>query len=286
MPAVESAGICRPRPGIRVAGVAGRKRSAFTSVIGPVRHCYMASTEPDPAQAKRGSGPAEQGPVRAEQGPVPADQDSTPAEQSSVPAGVDSAHTEPDRDRTRYTYVADPPLAETVLGSAQSQAATEADRALTAMYDAEYRSLVRMSAVMLGDVGSAEEVVQESFIAVHKAWLGLRDMDKAVHYLRRSVLNRSRSVLRHRAVVDRHTPKHEPEMPSAEQAAIARLERSAVISALRSLPDRQREALVLRFYLDLSEEQVAAAMKISTGAVKSHTSRGKAALRSVLEAER
>jgi RNA polymerase sigma-70 factor (sigma-E family) len=253
----------------------------------------MASTEPDPAQAKRGSGPAEQGPVRAEQGPVPADQDSTPAEQSSAPAGVDSAPAEqgsapadPDPDRTRYSYVADPPLAETVLGSAQSQAATEADRALTAMYDAEYRSLVRMSAVMLGDVGSAEEVVQDSFIAVHKAWLGLRDMDKAVHYLRRSVLNRSRSVLRHRAVVDRHTPKHEPEMPSAEQAAIARLERSAVISALRTLPDRQREALVLKFYLDLSEEQVAAAMNISTGAVKSHTSRGKAALRSVLEADR
>jgi len=183
-------------------------------------------------------------------------------------------------------YAADPPLAGTVLGSAQSPAATEADRALTAMYDAEYRSLVRMSAVMLGDVGSAEEVVQESFIAVHAAWRGLRDMDKAVHYLRRSVLNRSRSVLRHRAVVDRHTPKHEPEMPSAEQAAFIRLERSAVVSALRSLPDRQREALVLKFYLDLSEEQVAAAMNISTGAVKSHTSRGKAALRSALEAQR
>jgi RNA polymerase sigma-70 factor (sigma-E family) len=154
------------------------------------------------------------------------------------------------------------------------------------MYDAEYRSLVRMSAVMLGDVGSAEEVVQESFIAVHAAWRGLRDMDKAVHYLRRSVLNRSRSVLRHRAVVDRHMAKHVPEMPSAEQAAMVLLERSAVISALRSLPERQREALVLKFYLDLSEEQVAAAMNISAGAVKSHTSRGKAALRSVLEAQR
>jgi RNA polymerase sigma-70 factor (sigma-E family) len=258
MPAVESAEICRLRSGMRAAGAAGRKRPAFLSVSGPARHCYMASVEPDPAQARRGSGPAEQG--------------SGPAESHS--------------DRTRFMYAADPPLADTVLGSAESQAATEADRALTAMYGAEYRSLVRMSAVMLGDVGSAEEVVQESFIAVHAAWRGLRDIDKAVHYLRRSVLNRSRSVLRHRAVVDRHTPKHEPEMPSAEQGAITRLERSAVISALRSLPDRQREVLVLKFYLDLSEEQVAAAMNISTGAVKSHTSRGKAALRTVLEAER
>jgi RNA polymerase sigma-70 factor (sigma-E family) len=258
MPAVESAEICRLRPGMKAAGAAWRKRPAFPYVSGPVRHCYMVPKEPDPAQARR---------------------DSAPAEQGSGPA-------EPHPDRTRFMYVADAPLADTVLGSAESPAATEADRALTAMYDAEYRSLVRMSAVMLGDVGSAEEVVQESFIAVHAAWRGLRDIDKAVHYLRRSVLNRSRSVLRHRAVVDRYASRPEPDAPSAEQAAITRLERSAVVSALRSLPDRQREALVLRFYLDLSEEQVAAAMNISTGAVKSHTSRGKAALRSVLEAER
>jgi RNA polymerase sigma-70 factor (sigma-E family) len=154
------------------------------------------------------------------------------------------------------------------------------------MYDAQYRPLVRMSAMLLGDIGTAEEVVQESFIAVHAAWRRLRDIDKAVPYLRRSVLNRSRSILRHRMVVDRHVPAREPDMPSAEQGAIAQLERSAVIEALRSLPARQREALVLKFYLELTEEEVAAAMKISTGAVKSHTSRGKAALRTVLGPQR
>jgi RNA polymerase sigma-70 factor (sigma-E family) len=174
-------------------------------------------------------------------------------------------------------------------GSAPAEPAhgtADADVAIAAMYDTEYRSLVRMSAMLLGDVGRAEEVVQDSFIAVHAAWRGLRDIDKGVHYLRRSVLNRSRSVLRHRAVVDKHMPAREPDMPSAEQAAITRLQRTAVIEALRSLPTRQREALVLRFYLDLSEEQVAAAMKISQGAVKSHTARGKAALRGILEPER
>ncbi len=154
------------------------------------------------------------------------------------------------------------------------------------MYDTQYRPLVRMSAMLLGDIGTAEEVVQESFIAVHAAWRRLRDIDKAVPYLRRSVLNRSRSILRHRMVVDRHVPAREPDMPSAEQGAIAQLERSAVIEALRSLPARQREALVLKFYLELTEEEVAAAMKISTGAVKSHTSRGKAALRTVLGPQR
>jgi RNA polymerase sigma factor (sigma-70 family) len=81
-------------------------------------------------------------------------------------------------------------------------------------------------------------------------------------------------------------PVREPDMPSAEQGAITQLERSAVIGALRSLPARQREALVLKFYLGLSEEEIAAAMKISTGAVKSHTSRGKAALRAALDPER
>jgi RNA polymerase sigma-70 factor (sigma-E family) len=154
------------------------------------------------------------------------------------------------------------------------------------MYGAQYRPMVRMSAILLGDTGTAEEVVQEAFIAVHAAWRRLRDVDKAVPYLRRSVLNRSRSILRHRMVVDRNLPAYEPDMPSAEQGAIALLERSAVIKALRSLPARQREALVLKFYLELSEVEIAAAMKISTGAVKSHTSRGKAALRTALEPER
>ena len=151
------------------------------------------------------------------------------------------------------------------------------------MYDTQYRPLVRMSAMLLGDTSAAEEVVQEAFIAVHAAWRRLRDADKAVPYLRRAVLNRSRSILRHRMVVERHVPAREPDMPSAEQGAITQLERSAVIEALRSLPARQREALVLKFYLGLSEEEIAAAMKISTGAVKSHTARGKAALRAALE---
>jgi RNA polymerase sigma-70 factor (sigma-E family) len=188
----------------------------------------------------------------------------------------------------------DPGSAGPGKGSARQRSApaepahgmADADLAITAMYDTEYRSLVRMSAVLLGDVASAEEIVQDSFIAVHAAWRGLRDIDKGVHYLRRTVTNRSRSLLRHRVVVDKHMSASEPDMPSAEQAAIIRLQRAAVFAALRTLPTRQREALVLKYYLDLSEEQVAAAMQISQGAVKSHTARGKAALRSLLEPER
>jgi RNA polymerase sigma-70 factor (sigma-E family) len=154
---------------------------------------------------------------------------------------------------------------------------------VTVLYAAHYRSLVRLSALLLRDVATAEEVVQDSFVAMHDGWRRLRDNDKALSYLRQSVVNRSRSVLRHRVVVDRNAPKPAPDMPSAEQGAITLLERSAVVTALRTLPARQREALVLRFYGDLSEAQIAATMGISKGAVKSHTARAMTALRGVLE---
>jgi RNA polymerase sigma-70 factor (sigma-E family) len=154
---------------------------------------------------------------------------------------------------------------------------------VTVLYAAHYRSLVRLSALLLRDVATAEEVVQDSFVAMHDGWRRLRDNDKALSYLRQSVVNRSRSVLRHRVVVDKNAPKPAPDMPSAEQGAMTLLERSAVVTALRTLPARQREALVLRFYGDLSEAQIAATMGISKGAVKSHTARAMTALRSVLE---
>jgi RNA polymerase sigma-70 factor (sigma-E family) len=179
---------------------------------------------------------------------------------------------------TTDTLLADAPL-ESVSGE------WDATRAVTAIYTTQYRSLVRLAVLLVRDVSTAEEVVQDSFIAMHAAWRRLRDTDKALSYLRQSVVNRSRSVLRHRMVVDKNAPKPAPDMPSAEQGAISLLERSAVIAALRTLPPRQREALVLKYYADLSEAQIATAMGISRGAVKSHTARGVAALRVVLEVE-
>jgi RNA polymerase sigma-70 factor (sigma-E family) len=118
---------------------------------------------------------------------------------------------------------------------------------------------------------------------MHDGWQRLRDADSALAYLRQAVVNRSRSVLRHRAVVEKYPQKPSPDMPSAEHGALVQLERSAVIAALRKLPGRQREAIVLRYYADFSEAEVAAAMGISCGAVKSHTARAMAALRADLE---
>jgi RNA polymerase sigma-70 factor (sigma-E family) len=145
------------------------------------------------------------------------------------------------------------------------------DTAVTQLYSNHYRSLVRLADLTVRDEPTAEEVVQECFIAMHDGRHRLRDDTKALAYLRQAVVNRSRWVLRHRKVVDRNPPGPAPDMPSAEQDAITRLEHSAVVAALRSLPDRQRQALVLRYYADLSEAQIAEMMGISTGAVKSHT---------------
>jgi RNA polymerase sigma-70 factor (sigma-E family) len=157
-----------------------------------------------------------------------------------------------------------------------------ADEAVAVMYHAHYAMLVRTAALLVGDFATAEDVVQDCFIAMHRAWWRLRDTRKALPYLRRAVINRSRSVLRHRAVADRHLPPLAPLLPSAEDSALAGMERSSVPAALRALPIRQREVVVLRYYADLSEAQIAAAMGISRGAVKSHAARAKDTLRSLL----
>ncbi|MGO9778959.1 MAG: SigE family RNA polymerase sigma factor [Streptosporangiaceae bacterium] len=158
-----------------------------------------------------------------------------------------------------------------------------ADEAVTQLYTAHYHSLVRLAAMLVRDEPTAEEVVQECFVAMHDGWHRLRNQDKALSYLKQAVVNRGRSVLRHRSMVQRNAPKPSPDMPSAEQGAMSLLERSAVIAALKALPDRQRQALVLRYYADLSEAQIAKTMGISQGAVKSHIARAMTTLRAGLE---
>jgi RNA polymerase sigma-70 factor (sigma-E family) len=158
-----------------------------------------------------------------------------------------------------------------------------ADRAVAELYSLHYQSLVHLASLLVRDTATAEEVVQDSFVAMHGGWQRLRDAEKALAYLRQSVVNRSRSVLRHRTVVDKNLQKAPPDMPSAEHGALVLLERSAVVAALRGLPERQREAIVLRYYADLSEAEIADTMGISRGAVKSHTARGMASLRAALE---
>lgn len=149
----------------------------------------------------------------------------------------------------------------------------DADRAVTALYSMHYRSLVGLAAVLVGDVRTAEEVVQDSFVALHAGWRRLADDDRALSYLRQSVVNRSRSVLRHRLAVDKHAPSTTPGIPGTAQQQTTPPGHSGLLAALRAPPPRQREVLVLRYYANLSVAQIATTMGISTGAVKSHIAR-------------
>jgi RNA polymerase sigma-70 factor (sigma-E family) len=156
-------------------------------------------------------------------------------------------------------------------------AAKMADRAVTALYEAHALSLTRLAFVMLGDRPAAEDVVQEAFLGLYRRWKHLRDPASAPGYLRASVVNGCRMVLRSRARRDDRTAGDLP-WESAEATALIGEEYRHLLQAIRSLPDRQREALVLRFYLDLSEEETARSMGIRRGTVKSATSRALAAL--------
>ena len=168
-------------------------------------------------------------------------------------------------------------------GPSWAAAGPAADQAMVRLYRRNFNGLVRLASVVLRDTATAEEVVQDAFINMHRGWHRLRDEENALAYLRQAVVNRARSVLRHRVIVERNAPKAMPDLPSAEDGAISMFERAAVIDALRDLPGRQREALILRYYADLSEAEIAAAMGISKGSVKSHTARGMTALRTALE---
>jgi len=171
-------------------------------------------------------------------------------------------------------------------GSRAVSATWDADEAVEQLYAAHYRQLVRLSILLVRDPETAEEVVQDAFVAMHGRWRSLRDPDKGLAYLRQTVVNRSRSVLRHRGVERRHADAllpHTVELPGADDAALASERRARVLEAMRQLPQRQREVIALRYYLDLSEEDIATTLGISRGAVKSHASRGAATLRTLLE---
>ncbi|NED98160.1 SigE family RNA polymerase sigma factor [Phytoactinopolyspora alkaliphila] len=167
-----------------------------------------------------------------------------------------------------------------------AEGAQDADSAITELYAAHYAGLVRLAALLMRDESVAEEIVQDAFVALHRRWRRLKDPQKAAGYLRTSVVHGTRSMQRRRQVAKRHPQDLPPDEPSAEQTALTAEVGNAVVDALRELPARQREALVLRYYGGLSESEIASAMKISNGAVKSHASRGMAALRPVLESWR
>jgi RNA polymerase sigma factor (sigma-70 family) len=146
--------------------------------------------------------------------------------------------------------------------------AADADGAVTALYTVHYRSLVRLAALLVPHVATAEQIVQDSFAAMHSAWSGLPDADSALAYLHRSVVNQARAA----------PQEHESELPGVDQQQ----DHVTFLSALRALPARQREVVVLRYFADLSEAQIADAVGVSPGTVGVLTVRGMTALQAKL----
>lgn len=153
----------------------------------------------------------------------------------------------------------------------------DADRAMTALYEGHYSSLVRLAALLVGDMATAEEIVQDSFVALRHA-RQRREGHSALCYLRQSVVNRSRSVPTRRA--GKNAAAGATASPGSQPGTA---EYPAVIAALSALPARQRAALVLRYYADFSAAQIAEVMGISEGAVSRHLQRATASLRAVLD---
>ncbi len=157
-----------------------------------------------------------------------------------------------------------------------------ADQALTVLYAAHYRSLVRLAGLLLRDQAAAEETVQDAFVGLYRRWHSLRDPERAAAYLRTATVNGCRSALRRRGTAHRAEPLLAVAQTGPDLATGV-AERRAVLDGLAGLPERQREVLVLRYYGDLTEAQIAETLGISPGAVKTHAARGLASLRPVLE---
>jgi RNA polymerase sigma-70 factor (sigma-E family) len=157
---------------------------------------------------------------------------------------------------------------------------------LTTLFDQHYVHLVRTARLLVDDRETAEDVVMEAFISLHRRWRTLRNPNDAHRYLVSSVLNGARSQLRRRRVRRLHEGDPPPDAAGGEDIAMVGSDHATLMHALRSLPPRQRHVLVMRFYLDLSEVQVADELSISVGSVKQHSSRGLAALARSLEVNR
>ncbi|MFL6205138.1 MAG: SigE family RNA polymerase sigma factor [Acidimicrobiales bacterium] len=153
--------------------------------------------------------------------------------------------------------------------------------ALASAYREHYRSLVHLASLLVDDVGRCEEIVQDAFVKVWRRPPDLSGADRLPAYLRSAVLNGARSHLRRRGVERRHL--RAVASPAAAPEARLAADDDRVLAALRSLPARQREVLALRYYLDLSEAEIADTLGISAGAVKTHAHRGLSTLAERLE---
>ena len=153
--------------------------------------------------------------------------------------------------------------------------------AVAMLFRTHHRRLVGLASLLCDDQATAEDVVQEAFAGLYRRWWQLRDPHNAVAYLNRAVVNGGRDHLRRGRRSDasmlRMVPESE-ELSSAEQDVVSHDEADRLWRAVTQLPHRQRQVLVLRYYLDQTEAEIADTLGIARGSVKRHASRGLAAL--------
>jgi len=161
---------------------------------------------------------------------------------------------------------------------------TEPPVDITELYAAHRLPLVRLAVLLVDDLASAEDVVQDAFAALARRPDAVKDPSKALAYLRVSVVNTARSALRRRRTARAYSPPHDLSPPSPEDTAVLAEEHREVIEALQQLAPRQREVLVLRYWSNLSEADIAQTLQISQGTVKSTASRALVALEKAMKA--
>ncbi|MFE9931897.1 RNA polymerase sigma factor [Streptomyces sp. NPDC005533] len=191
-----------------------------------------------------------------------------------------AAADQPPRD-----VVVPPPALPEALDEGATLDLRDADRevAIAHIFDQHYTRLLRL-AVLLGAEQDAEDLVSEAFYQLHRRWEKLKTPEAAASYLRSIVCNLARMRIRRIKVVRRHTYQVPDELVrSAEQQVLLNHDQRELVAALRTLSSRQRQALVLKYWLDLKETEIAETMKISVGAVKSHTARGMTKLSSLVK---
>ncbi len=179
--------------------------------------------------------------------------------------------------------------ASTTVGSTGAPgtgAAGDPDEVLGRLFRDEYARLVGLARLLIDTRAEAEELVQEAFARTFAAWDRLDDPAAALPYLRTTVVNLARGGLRRRATARRTPVPGTPDAPGADAAVAASEAQREVLAAVRDLPERQREVVVLRYLLELSTADTADALGISAGSVKTHLHRALATLETTLEGAR
>ncbi len=161
---------------------------------------------------------------------------------------------------------------------------TSARPELPTLFDEHYGSLVKLASMYLDDRESSEEVVQEAFLKLLTGTYRI-EPGKEAPYLRSVVLNGARSQLRKRRVRRLKQPEPPGLVAAAEHEGVERVERQRVMAHIRALPKKQGAVVMLRYYLDLSEKEIAETLGIAPGSVKSHAHRALASLKASMQAE-